>query len=159
VYYALGNLHWQKKSFGEIGDWWGKTLVYSCAYTVVEAVYQPSYYYSKHVWENGHSFFLSLEEYVASLFIDKGNRKEWIVEYLVHNEDVQFYWLTVGTEFFEEDCGIDLKNRGTVCSNQRLLLCYCMENTSKRIRKELRSQKVFVKELFRYWNQCCWFSF
>lgn len=59
-----------------------------------------------HIRENTHSFFLCLEEetrvHLQSLLTET-NKKQKIIQELIDNENVQFYWLIVGADFEEEN--------------------------------------------------------
>ena len=59
-----------------------------------------------HVRENVFCFFLSLEEEIRMLLpslLSEEKCKAHMNTELVHNEDVQFYWLIVGANFDEDD--------------------------------------------------------
>ena len=59
-----------------------------------------------HIQENTHSFFLCLEEEVRihiQLLLNEGNKKQKIIQELIDNENVQFYWLIVGADFEEDN--------------------------------------------------------
>ena len=59
-----------------------------------------------HIRENTHSFFLCLEEEVRvhlQLLLTETNKKQKIIQELIDNENVQFYWLLVGADFEEDN--------------------------------------------------------
>ena len=56
-----------------------------------------------HIRENTHSFFSCLEVRIhLQSLLNEANKKQKIIQEL-DNENVQFYWLIVGTDFEEDN--------------------------------------------------------
>ena len=64
-----------------------------------------------HIQENTHSFCLCLEEVCVHLqsLLTETNKKEEIIQDLIDNENVQFYWLIVGADFEEDNEAVLLR--------------------------------------------------
>ena len=58
-----------------------------------------------HIRENTHSFFLCLEEVRVHLqsLLTETNKKQKIIQELIDNENVLFYWLINGADFEEHN--------------------------------------------------------
>ena len=65
-----------------------------------------------HIQQNTHSFFLCLEEEVCvhlQSLLTETNKNKKIIQGLMDNEKVKFYWIIVGADFEEDNEAVHSK--------------------------------------------------
>ena len=105
-----------------------------------------------HIRENTHSFFLCLEEVRVHLqsLLTETNKKQKIIQGLMDNENVKFYWLIVGADFEEDNETVHSKLLKRIVElfvtmRDFPMLVHGYGSTSKELKSAPKNLRAFVR--------------